>query len=93
VSAPTETWIIDRFEGDRAVVERALHDTFAWPRAFLPAGTAEGDVLRVAASSGGRETRLTITRDEAATTARGAEARAALDALRARGTPSERRPT
>lgn len=90
---PTETWIIDRFEGDRAVVERELHDTFAWPRAFLPPGIQEGDVLRVAASGGGPATHLTITRDEAATAGRRAEARAALDALRRRGTPSERRPT
>ena len=90
---PIETWIIDRFEGDRAVVERALHDTFAWPRAFLPPGTEEGDVLHVAASAGRPETRLTITRDETATATRRAEARAALDALRVPSTHPERRPT
>lgn len=81
MSAVTEMWIVDRFEGSKAVIERALHDTLSWSRALLPAGTAEGDVLRVVAE-GGSEVRLIITRDEAATAARRDAARAALEALR-----------
>ena len=36
-----ELWIVDRFEGDRVVVERALHEVLTLPRALLPAGVME----------------------------------------------------
>ena len=36
VSERQELWIVDRFEGDRAVVERALHEVLTLPRALLP---------------------------------------------------------
>jgi len=39
-------WIIDRFEGDMAVVE-ADNIYFNVPRAALPEGTAEGDCIGV----------------------------------------------
>jgi len=38
--------VIDRFEGDKAVLllgDEEVHTV--WPRAFLPAGVREGDVL------------------------------------------------
>ena len=83
MSTISEMWIVDRFEGPKAVLERDLHDTFAFPRALLPAGADEGDVLRVVAE-GGAEAHITIARDAAATAARRDAARAALDALRRR---------
>jgi len=39
--------IIDRFEGDWAVIEYG-RDTFNFPRALLPEGAREGDVVRFA---------------------------------------------
>jgi len=38
--------IIDRFEGEWAVVEFEGRRTFDFPRSLLPAGVAEGDVLK-----------------------------------------------
>ena len=69
-----ELWIVDRFEGDRVVVERALHETLVLPRALLPDGVHEGDVLRVAVTAASGESRWVITRDEAETRRRTAEA-------------------
>lgn len=77
-----ETWIVDRFESDLAVLERALHATLTLPRSLLPAGTCEGDVLRVAADASDDESRLTIARDAEETRRRAAAARAQLEQLR-----------
>ena len=77
-----EIWIVDRFEGDLAVLERALHATLTLPRSLLPAGTREGDVLRVAAAASDEESRLTIARDAEETRRRTAQARAQLDQLK-----------
>ena len=70
-----ELWIVDRFEGDRVVVERALHDVLTLPRALLPAGVREGDALRVAVTAATGESRLVITPDEAETRRRAAAAK------------------
>lgn len=40
-------YIIDRFEGDWAVIETENRQTFNLPREILPAGTREGDVLAI----------------------------------------------
>lgn len=40
-------WIIDRFEGDKAVIEYSDGKHFELPRAALPEGAKEGDVLAV----------------------------------------------
>lgn len=79
-----ELWIVDRFEGDRVVVERALHEVLTLPRAFLPAGVREGDALRVAVTATAGESRLVITRDEAETRRRAAEAKRLQGELTAR---------
>lgn len=42
-----ETWIVDRIEGDVAVVEDEAGNTFDVPLAVLPADIREGDVLHV----------------------------------------------
>jgi hypothetical protein len=75
VTESQELWIVDRFEGDRVVVERALHDVLTLPRALLPAGAREGDALRVAVTAAAGESRLIITRDEAETRRRAAAAK------------------
>jgi hypothetical protein len=36
--------VVDRFEGDFAVLELAAH-TVDWPRAALPAGAKEGSIF------------------------------------------------
>jgi len=51
--------IIDRFEGNFAVVEYKEGCTFNLPRSLLPPGTKEGDVLQ-----------LTVTIDDEGTAAR-----------------------
>lgn len=40
-------WIVDRIEGDFAVVEYAENKTYNIPTALLPKDTAEGDVLEI----------------------------------------------
>lgn len=79
-----EVWIVDRFEGEYAVVERALHETLNVPRALLPAGAREGDALRVTVSPGGEEVRLVIARDAQETKLRATEARRILGDLKKR---------
>lgn len=69
-----ELWIVDRFEGDRVVVERALHEVLTLPRALLPAGIREGDALRVGVTAATGESRLVITRDDVETRRREADA-------------------
>lgn len=41
-------WIIDRLEGDTAVIEYGEGKHFDLPRSALPEGAKEGDVLAVA---------------------------------------------
>jgi hypothetical protein len=77
-----EVWIVDRFEGEYAVVERALHEKLHVPRALLPAGVREGDALRVTVSAGGEEVRLAIARDARETKQRATEARRILGDLK-----------
>jgi hypothetical protein len=84
VTDQQEVWIVDRFEGDYVVVERALHETLHVPRALLPAGVREGDALRVTVSAGGEEVRLAIARDAKETRRRATEARRILGELKQR---------
>ena len=77
-----EVWIVDRFEGEYAAVEQALHEKLHVPRALLPAGVREGDALRVTVSAGGEEVRLAIARDARETKQRATEARRILGDLK-----------
>lgn len=43
-------YIIDRFEGDWAVVETENRTTFNLPRSILPADLKEGDVINILVS-------------------------------------------
>jgi hypothetical protein len=84
VTERQEQWIVDRFEGDRAVLERALHETLVLPRALLPEGLCEGDVLRVAVTATTGESRWVLARDEAETRRRVANVKRLQDDLKSR---------
>jgi hypothetical protein len=84
VSESEEIWILDRFEGERAVLERALHEMLDLPRALLPSGTREGDALRVTIHAEVGTSRVTLVRDEKETAIRAAEVRELQETLRAR---------
>ncbi len=40
-------FIIDRFEGDWAIIETENRQTFNMPRSSLPPGLKEGDVINI----------------------------------------------
>ncbi len=82
--AERETWIVDRFEGDLAVIEREGEATFNLPRDLLPAGTKEGDVLRVALSGSGEQRTWTLQRDPDETERRRQAVKRQVEDLRAR---------
>lgn len=50
-------WIIDRFEGDKAVIELCEGKHFDIPRASLPEGAKEGDVIAVTVDANETEAR------------------------------------
>ena len=84
MSESEEIWILDRFEGDRAVLERAEHEMLDLPRTLLPSGTREGDALRVTIHADVGTSRVTLVRDEKETASRAAEARQLQETLRAK---------
>ncbi|MDP4118615.1 MAG: DUF3006 domain-containing protein [Bacillota bacterium] len=49
--------IIDRFEGDFAVVEISAGDFANMPKTLVPSGTKEGDVLSIEIDKGETERR------------------------------------
>lgn len=59
--------IIDRFEGDWAIIE-CEHGTFTLPKSLLPEGAKEGDVIE-----------LSVSVDEKATVQQRRKARSLLD--------------
>ena len=79
--------IVDRFEGDLAVVQIDGRRFADLPRWLLPSAVREGDWLRMSVVSGGeadqREIRVRV--DSVATRAARAEAYTLLDRLRGRG--------
>ena len=82
--AEHETWIVDRFEGEWAVVEREGGATFNLPRDLLPNGTKEGDVLRIALSGRGDQQIWTLQRDSDETERRRKALGQQVEELRAR---------
>ena len=78
-------WVVDRFEGDLAVVRTENGGFVNFPRWILPAEAGEGTHLEVAAQARDRQTcTLTILVNPAAEQARRAEAGAILQRLRGR---------
>lgn len=71
-------WIIDRIEEQVAAIEEDGARVVHVPRALLPDGAREGDVLAVEREGAGDEVRLRIRRDPAATAAALARSRAQL---------------
>lgn len=64
------TYIIDRFEGERAVLEVAIGETFDVPKAWLPEDAAGGDVLTPSLEASSRKCSVQLTVDAEETAAR-----------------------
>lgn len=82
--APIRRMVIDRFEGDVAVVELESGDMLGLPRWLLPPGAAEGDVIEVCIAGGDEEARIELRLNRQATARARADAEAALARLRQR---------
>ena len=63
----THRWAVDRLGEDTASVEHDGDRVYDVPRAILPQGMREGDVLAVEATREGDTVTLRIARDPAAT--------------------------
>ncbi len=77
-------FIVDRHEGDLAVVEVDGGSTLDVPRWLLPHAARPDDVLLVSVEQGTDRTVVTIVRDVAATERARAAARQAVDHLKRR---------
>ncbi len=77
-----ETWIVDRIEGEVAVVEGEDGKTFDVPLHFLPPNAREGDVLRVEREAGSGPRSWVVTQDTAAREARRERLRDLAEELR-----------
>jgi hypothetical protein len=75
-------FIVDRHEGDLAVVEVDGGPTLDLPRWLLPYATRPDDVLLVSIEQGTDRTAVTIVRDVGATERARAAARQTVDRLR-----------
>ena len=86
MSIERQRWIVDRFEGELAVVEVDGERFVDLPRTLLPADAAEGDVIAVNVRTDDEAARRVIeTRVDREATARArAEARELIDELRER---------
>ena len=54
------TWVVDRIEGEWAVVQVSAGHTLELPLAWLPPGAAEGSHLRVSHETGADSSSLTL---------------------------------
>ena len=77
-----EKWIVDRIEGNLAVVEDEAGQTFDVPADVLPADVKEGDVLGVARGPEGSIN--SVRRDAEATLERRRKMETMVDGLRGR---------
>lgn len=75
-------WVIDRFEGDLAVVDRGDGRMLDVPRRLLPAGVGEGDWLRVGSRQEDDDVVIRVTIDREATRAARSDAEQRLLRLR-----------
>lgn len=81
---PLSYFIVERFEGELAVLEREAGVALELPRAWLPAAAREGDVLRLRmtnAVASGTTSFLRFTVDEGETAKRRARATELREAL------------
>jgi hypothetical protein len=77
-------FIIDRYEGDLAVVEVDGRGFVDLPRWLLPAGARADDVLAATVEAGPERATITIVRDAAATARAQDAARGAVERLKRR---------
>ncbi|HYT04988.1 MAG TPA: DUF3006 domain-containing protein [Gemmatimonadales bacterium] len=80
----THQFIVDRHEGDLAVVEVDGRGFVDLPRWLLPAGARPDDVLVVTVETGAERAAVTIARDADATARAREEGRAAVQRLKRR---------
>ena len=81
VTTQSETYVLDRFEGDWAVLEVGAGETFNVPSAWLPEEAAEGDVLKLSLAVGPTESTARLVMDAEETAARRRQVRALRDSL------------
>jgi hypothetical protein len=86
MTAPRRSYemVVDRFEGEIAVVEVSGGHTLDLPRWMLPPQAAEGDVIRAHAAEVDGAWRVECTVDAAETARRRDRAKGTLDRLRKR---------
>ena len=77
-------WIVDRFEGDHAVLEREDGTTFHLARSVLPPTAREGDVLQASKAPDTDRATWRIEHDVSETERRRAELQRQLDELHQR---------
>ena len=75
MTSKSETYVLDRFEGDWAVLEIGAGETFNVPSAWLPEEAAEGDVFKLSLEVGLTESiaRFTVNAEETAARRRQAQ--------------------
>ncbi len=85
MSEPEGIWVVDRIEGDTAVlVEDGTHRTLDVSRSVLPTSIGEGAVLRVPVTEDGGPDWASAVPDEELRLRRLAEARDILEELKKR---------
>jgi hypothetical protein len=84
MSTDSETWVVDRFEAQVAVLVSDSGDVVETERSLLPPGSRVGAVLRVARGADGDIEWAGAVVDEEATRERLAESKAILEELRKR---------
>jgi hypothetical protein len=57
-------FIIDRFEGDWAIVETEERKTFNLPRKIIPAEAKEGDVIQITVETDAEQTKMRRKKSE-----------------------------
>lgn len=57
------TLIIDRFEGEQAVLKTEKNETIVWPKNQLPIGSKEGSVLTFAITGEGEKDNRQLAKD------------------------------
>ena len=81
MTTQSETYVLDRFEGDWAVLEVRAGETFNVPSAWLPDDAAEGDVLKLSLEVGPTESAARFAVDAEETAARRRQAQELRDSL------------
>lgn len=76
-----QSYVVDRFEDEWAVLEVAAGETFSVPKAWLPTGAEEGDVLHVSLENDAGKSSARFAIDPVATEERRQSAEALREGL------------